>query len=223
MSEDERDGYTNRVLPVLGGFSGLLDTNYAIVDVFTHKGPSDKGKKQTMDTSTTLKEQIQALMDSLADTALSAAESRHQSQAGEAHLLYALYRNDGLVGSMLRGHGLESSGIRLLMSDIPNRPLKMGEDPVLSSSSRHILHDAHDAVEVLRHVQRDSHVELLLRAHGIELPEHQPTREQVEAASRTGVNLAQTVSPNRGRQVGVDYLSYTRLMLEASLNEKESD
>lgn len=41
-----------------------------------------------MDTSTTLKEQIQALMDSLADTALSAAESRHQSQAGEAHLLY---------------------------------------------------------------------------------------------------------------------------------------
>ena len=123
-----------------------------------------------MDTSTTLEEQIQALMDSLADTALSAAESRHQSQAGEAHLLYALYRNDGLVGSMLRGYGLESSEIRLLMSDIPNRPLKMGEDPVLSSSSRHILHDAHDAVEVLRHVQRDSHVELLLRAHGIELP-----------------------------------------------------
>lgn len=37
-----------------------------------------------MDTSTTLEEQIQALMDSLADTALSAAESRHQSQAGEA-------------------------------------------------------------------------------------------------------------------------------------------
>lgn len=110
-------------------------------------------------------------MDSLADTALSAAESRHQSQAGEAHLLYALYRNDGLVGSMLRGYGLESSEIRLLMSDIPNRPLKMGEDPVLSSSSRHILHDAHDAVEVLRHVQRDSHVELLLRAHGIELPD----------------------------------------------------
>lgn len=171
-----------------------------------------------MDTSTTLKEQIQALMDSLADTALSAAESRHQSQAGEAHLLYALYRNDGLVGSMLRGHGLESSKIRLLMSDIPNRPLKMGEDPVLSASSRHILHDAHDAVEVLRHVQRDSHVELLLRVHGIELPERQPTREQVEAASRTGVNLAQTVSPNRGRQVGVDYLSYTRLMLEAALN-----
>ena len=164
-----------------------------------------------MDTSATLKEQIQALMDSLADTALSAAESRHQSQAGEAHLLYALYRNDGLVGSMLRGHGLESS-------DIPNRPLKMGEDPVLSASSRHILHDAHDAVEVLRQVQRDSHVELLLRAHGIELPERQPTREQVEAASRTGVNLAQTVSPNRGRQVGVDYLSYTRLMLEAALN-----
>lgn len=98
-----------------------------------------------MDTSTTLEEQIQALMDSLADTALSAAESRHQSQAGEAHLLYALYRNDGLVGSMLRGYGLESSEIRLLMSDIPNRPLKMGEDPVLSSSSRHILHDAHDA------------------------------------------------------------------------------
>lgn len=171
-----------------------------------------------MDTSTTLKEQIQALMDSLADTALSAAESRHQSQAGEAHLLYALYRNDGLVDSMLRGHGLESSEIRLLMSDIPNRPLKTGEDPVLSTSSRRILHDAHDAVEVLRHVQRDSHVELLLRAHGIELPERQPTREQVEAASRTGINLAQTVSPNRGRQVGVDYLSYTRLMLEAALN-----
>ena len=130
-----------------------------------------------MDTSTTLEEQIQALMDSLADTALSAAESRHQSQAGEAHLLYALYWN-GLVGSMLRGHGLESSEIRLLMSDIPNRPLKMGEDPVLSASSRHILHDAHDAVEVLRHVQRDSHVELLLRAHGIELPERQPTRSR---------------------------------------------
>lgn len=73
-----------------------------------------------MDTSTTLEEQIQALMDSLADTALSAAESRHQSRAGEAHLLYALYRNDGLVGSILRGHGLESSEIRLLMSDIPN-------------------------------------------------------------------------------------------------------
>lgn len=163
-----------------------------------------------MDTSTTLKEQIQALMDSLADTALSAAESCHQSQAGEAHLLYALYRNDGLVGSILRGHGLESSEIRLLMSDIPNRPLKMGEDPVLSSSSRHILHDAHDAVEVLRQVQRDSHVELLLRAHGIELPEHQPTREQVEAASRTGVNLAQTVSPNRGRQVGCQLSRFRR-------------
>lgn len=171
-----------------------------------------------MYTSTTLKEQIQALTNSLADTALSAAQSRHQSQAGEAHLLYALYRNDGLVGSMLRGHGLESSEIRLLMSDMPNRPLKMGEEPVLSSSSRRILHDAHDAVEVLRQVQRDIHVELLLRAHGIELPEHQPTWGQVAAASRIGFNLAQTVSPNRGRQVGVDYLSYTRLMLEAALN-----
>lgn len=149
-----------------------------------------------MDTSTTLKEQIQALMDSLADTALSAAESRHQSQAGEAHLLYALYRNDGLVGSILRGHGLESSEIRLLMSDIPNRPLKMGEDPVLSASSRHILHDAHDAVEVLRHVQRDSHVELLLRAHGIELPERQPTR----GAGRGGVKNRRQPSPDRQPQ-----------------------
>lgn len=82
-----------------------------------------------MDTSTTLKEQIQALMDSLADTALSAAESRHQSQAGEAHLLYALYRNDGLVGSMLRGHGLESSEIRLLMSDIPEPSVENGRRP----------------------------------------------------------------------------------------------
>ena len=171
-----------------------------------------------MDTSTTLEEQIQALMDSLADTALSAAESRHQSQAGEAHLLYALYRNDGLVGSMLRGYGLESSEIRLLMSDIPNRPLKMGEDPVLSSSSRHILHDAHDAVEVLRHVQRDSHVELLLRAHGIELPEHQPTREQVEAASRTGVNLAQPQPWASGR-CGLSLLHSAHARSRVELNE----
>lgn len=91
-----------------------------------------------MDTSTTLEEQIQALMDSLADTALSAAESRHQSQAGEAHLLYALYRNDGLVGSILRGHGLESSEIRLLMSDIPNRPLNGRRPGIVLFQPSHI-------------------------------------------------------------------------------------
>lgn len=166
----------------------------------------------------TLDKRIAAMRGSLMDTALEAAESRGQRLAGVAHVLYALYRDDGFAGRLLRAHGLESAEIRRLMGTVPNMPLADGGKPVPNLSTRRILKHANDTLEILRYLQGNDQVAGLLASHGIELPERQPTREQVEAASRTGVNLAQTVSPNRGRQVGVDYLSYTRLMLEAALN-----
>ena len=43
----------------------------------------------------TLDKRIAAMRGSLMDTALEAAESRGQGLAGVAHVLYALYRDDG--------------------------------------------------------------------------------------------------------------------------------
>lgn len=54
----------------------------------------------------TLDKRIAAMRGSLMDTALEAAESRGQRLAGVAHTLYALYRDDGFAGRLLRAHGL---------------------------------------------------------------------------------------------------------------------
>lgn len=174
-----------------------------------------------MSRTTTLDMQIQAMRDTIAATALDAAQSRGVRHAGDAFLLYALYRDEGLTGRMLRGRGVESGEVRRLMGDIPNRPLESDGKPVLDESSRRILKHANDTVEILRHVQRDGRVAALLAAHGIGLPALQPTQEQVMAASRTGILLAQSASPYADRRVGVDYLAYTRLMLEAAMNEEK--
>lgn len=50
----------------------------------------------------TLNKRIAAMRGSLMDTALEAAESRGQRLAGVAHVLYALYRDDGFAGRLLR-------------------------------------------------------------------------------------------------------------------------
>lgn len=53
----------------------------------------------------TLDKRIAAMRGSLMDTALEAAESRGQRLAGVAHTLYALYRDDGFAGRLLRAPG----------------------------------------------------------------------------------------------------------------------
>lgn len=63
----------------------------------------------------------------------------------------------------------------------------------------------------------------LLASHGIGKPDRQPTQAQVLAAAQAGVEAAGLLAP--GRDYGMDpgYLARVRLMLEASLNGKESD
>lgn len=162
--------------------------------------------------------QVRAICSSLADTTLEAAKSRGMRYAGVAFLLYALYRDEGLAGRLLREHGVESGEIRRLMGEIPNCPLEDGEKPVLGLSSRRILKHANDTVEILRYVQGNERIDSLLSKHGISLPELQPTQEQVLAAATTGVQLTRLFTPRQDRHASVDYLSYTRLMLEAALN-----
>lgn len=87
---------------------------------------------------------IAAMRSSLMDTALEAAESRGQGLAGVAHALYALYRDDGFAGRLLRAHGLESAEIRRLMGTVPNMPLADGGKPVPNLSTRRILKHAND-------------------------------------------------------------------------------
>lgn len=101
----------------------------------------------------TLDKRIAAMRGSLMDTALEAAESRGQRLAGVAHTLYALYRDDGFAGRLLRAHGLESAEIRLLMGMVPNMPLADGGKPVPNLSTRRILKHANDTLEVLRYLQ----------------------------------------------------------------------
>lgn len=96
---------------------------------------------------------IAAMRGSLMDTALEAAGSRGQRLAGVAHVLYALYRDDGFAGRLLRAHGLESAEIRRLMGTVPNMPLADGGKPVSNLSTRRILKHANDTVEVLRYLQ----------------------------------------------------------------------
>lgn len=100
----------------------------------------------------TLDKRIAAMRSSLMDTALEAAESRGQGLAGVAHVLYALYRDDGFAGRLLRAHGLESAEIRRLMGTVPNMPLADGGKPVPNLSTRRILKHANDTLEVLRHL-----------------------------------------------------------------------
>lgn len=56
----------------------------------------------------TLDKRIAAMRGSLMDTALEAAESRGQRLAGVAHVLYALYRDDGFTEQVARQAGLEA-------------------------------------------------------------------------------------------------------------------
>lgn len=161
---------------------------------------------------------IAAMRGPLMDTALEAAESRGQGLAGVAHVLYALYRDDGFAGRLLRAHGLESAEIRLLMGMVPNMPLADGGKPVPNLSTRRILKHANDTVEVLRYLQGNDQVAGLLASHGIGKPDRQPTQAQVLAAARAGVEAAGPLAP--GRDYGMDpgYLARVRLMLEAALD-----
>lgn len=59
----------------------------------------------------TLDKRIAAMRGSLMDTALEAAESRGQRLAGVAHVLYALYRDDGFAERGARGHGLGAADV----------------------------------------------------------------------------------------------------------------
>lgn len=123
----------------------------------------------------TLDKRIAAMRSSLMDTALEAAESRGQGLAGVAHVLYALYRDDGFAGRLLRAHGLESAEIRRLMGTVPNMPLADGGKPVPNLSTRRILKHANDTLEVLRYLQGNDQVAGLLASHGIGKPDRQPT------------------------------------------------
>lgn len=171
-----------------------------------------------MNQNKSLNQQIADMRAALEETAMEAARSRGQRYMKVSHVLYALYMRDGIVGRLLRGHGIDSADIRRLMGEQPNEPLKDGENPVPWVSARRIIRHANDPVEILRYVQGNDMAAGLLSAHGIGYPEHQPTREQVVAASHVGVTLAQTMNPGRGADLGVEYLAYVRLMLEAGTN-----
>lgn len=67
----------------------------------------------------TLDKRIAAMRGSLMDAALESAESRGQRLAGVAHVLYALYRDDGFAGRLPRAHGLETA-----VKNCPSRALK---------------------------------------------------------------------------------------------------
>lgn len=165
----------------------------------------------------TLCRPIRDRMDSLAGIALEAARSRGQKQAGPAHLLYALYMDEGLTGQLLRAHGVKSGEIRRLMGEIPNRPLGKRGNPVPDAPCRRILAHANDTVEILRRIQDDEQVAALLASHGIDRPALQPTQGQVTAAADTGMRIARTLGLRHDRKADVDQLAYTRLMLEAAL------
>lgn len=124
----------------------------------------------------TLDKRIAAMRGSLMDTALEAAESRGQRLAGVAHVLYALYRDDGFAGRLLRAHGLESAEIRRLMGTVPNMPLADGGKPVPNLSTRRILKHANDTLEILRYLQGNDQVARLLASHGIGKPASQRRR-----------------------------------------------
>lgn len=164
----------------------------------------------------TLDKRIAAMRGSLMNTALEAAESRGQRLAGVAHVLYALYRDDGFAGRLLRAHGLESAEIRRLMGTVPNMPLADGGKPVPNLSTRRILKHANDTLEVLRYLQGNDQVAGLLASHGIGKPDRQPT--QVLAAAQAGIEAAGPLA--LGRDYGMDpgYLARVRLMLEAALD-----
>lgn len=138
----------------------------------------------------TLDKRIAAMRGSLMDTALEAAESRGQGLAGVAHVLYALYRDDGFAGRLLRAHGLESAEIRRLMGTVPNMPLADGGKPVPNLSTRRILKHANDTLEVLRYLQGNDQVAGLLASHGIGKPDRQPTQAQVLAAAQADIEAA---------------------------------
>ena len=164
--------------------------------------------------------QIAKMRQSLTGTALEAARSRGQGRVGAAHVLYALYRDEGFTGRLLRGHGLESGEVRRLMGGIPNEPLKAGAEPVLDADVRHILESADDTLEVLRRIQADGQVTALLASHGIGKPKVQPDRAQVQAAACVGMALAAAFGHGADRRVCVDYLAYVRLQLEAAFDEE---
>lgn len=166
----------------------------------------------------TLDKRIAAMRGSLMDTALEAAESRGQRLAGVAHVLYALYRDDGFAGRLLRAHGLESAEVRRLMGEVPNMPLPDGEKPAPGVSTRRILGHANDTVEILRYIQGNGQVASLLASHGIGKPDRQPTQAQVLAAARAGVEAAGLLAPGWDWKTDPDYLARVRLMLEAALN-----
>lgn len=164
---------------------------------------------------------IAAMRGSLMDTALEAAESRGQGLAGVAHVLYALYRDDGFAGRLLRAHGLESAEIRRLMGTVPNMPLADGGKPVPNLSTRRILKHANDTLEVLRYLQGNDQVAGLLASHGIGKPDRQPTQAQVLAAAQAGIEAAGPLAPGRDYGMDPDHLARVRLMLEAALNGTE--
>lgn len=166
----------------------------------------------------TLDKRIAAMRGSLMDTALEAAESRGQRLAGVAHVLYALYRDDGFAGRLLRAHGLESAEIRRLMGTVPNMPLADGGKPVPNLSTRRILKHANDTLEILRYLQGNDQVAGLLASHGIGKPDRQPTQAQVLAAARAGVEAAGLLAPGRDYGMDPSYLARVRLMLEAALD-----
>lgn len=161
---------------------------------------------------------IAAMRGSLMDTALEAAESRGQRLAGVAHVLYALYRDDGFAGRLLRAHGLESAEIRRLMGTVPNMPLADGGKPVPNLSTRRILKHANVALEILRYLQGNDQVAGLLASHGIGKPDRQPTQAQVLAAAQASVEAAGLLAPGRDYGMDPSYLARVRLMLEAALD-----
>lgn len=169
----------------------------------------------------TLDKRIAAMRGSLMDAALEAAESRGQRLAGVAHVLYALYRDDGFAGRLLRAHGLESAEIRRLMGTVPNMPLADGGNPVPNLSTRRILKHANDTLEILRYLQGNDQVAGLLASHGIGKPDRQPTQAQVLAAAQAGVEASGPLAPERDYGMNPDHLARVRLMLEAAMNGED--
>ena len=219
-----------KVLASNDGFCGMTDPKLTdaenVAEAGDRYGMSARIERRALaffdggetDMDSTLDKRIAAMRGSLMDTALEAAESRGQRLAGVAHVLYALYRDDGFAGRLLRAHGLESAEIRRLMGTVPNMPLADGGKPVPNLSTRRILKYANDTLEVLRYLQGNDQVAGLLASHGIGKPDCQPTQAQVLAAAQAGIEAAGPLA--LGRDYGMDpgYLARVRLMLEAALD-----
>lgn len=114
-----------------------------------------------------------------------------------------------------------------------NEPLEEGEKPRFTGKALQVVNDANSPLSLLRKIQHtDCTANMILEEHGILPPEHEPSDEQVERAAEAGYFLSArsyfsygNLKPwDKVKQASKEkWREWARLMLEASLNEKENN